>query len=221
MAVGYLRSNCPNAVLSGPLFFTPYFGKMTPMPLTTPDNILQEGAPILREKARPVTKEEFGTAALRKIIAEMAKALEACDDGVAIAAPQIGVAKRIFLVSHRAFAIESGREARSANSKHPKDKDTVFINPRIVKASRRKIMMPEGCLSVRWVYGDVPRHEKVTIEALDVEGNKFSVGSSGLMAQIFQHETDHLDGILFIDTAKHLEQISPEEMEKLGSRLRP
>lgn len=190
------------------------------MPINTPKNIVQEGAPVLREKAAPVGKDEFGTQKLKKLIADMAKALEACEDGVAIAAPQIGVSKRIFLVSHRAFAIEDNEDGgRVAPTAY---KDKVFINPRIVKRSRRKILVPEGCLSVRWIYGNVPRSEKATVEAFDESGKKFVVGGSGLMAQIFQHEIDHLDGILFIDTAQDLEEIPPEEIARLEKRrVRP
>lgn len=186
------------------------------MPLATPENIVQEGAPVLREKAAPVAKEEFGTPKLKKLIADMARALDACDDGVAIAAPQIGVGKRVFLVSRRAFAIEAEEQEQLRDPKAFTDK--VFINPRITKTSRKKVLVPEGCLSVRWLYGNVPRHEKATIEAYDIDGKKFTLGGAGLMAQIFQHETDHLDGILFIDTAKDIEEILPEQMDALQKR---
>jgi peptide deformylase len=186
------------------------------MPLLTPDSIVQKGAPILREKARMLQKDEFDTPKIRKVIARMKEALDACDDGVAIAAPQIGESLRIFIVSHRAFAIEAEEEKRLAPSASFKDK--IFINPRIIKTSRKRVLVPEGCLSVRWLYGNVLRHEKATIEAYDEHGKKFTLGGSGLMAQIFQHETDHLDGVLFIDKAKDIEEILPEKLEQFGKR---
>ena len=69
--------------------------------------------------------------------------------------------------------------------------------------------MPEGCLSVRWLYGNTFRSKKATITAYDGNGKKFTRGASGLLAQIFQHETDHLGGILFIDHAKDIKEELP------------
>lgn len=76
-------------------------------------------------------------------------------------------------------------------------------------------MLEEGCLSVRYVYGKVLRPEKVTIEAHDENGKKFSRGFSGLLAQVVQHENDHLNGILFTDKATDIQKISEEEYEKM------
>jgi peptide deformylase len=74
--------------------------------------------------------------------------------------------------------------------------------------------MPEGCLSVRWLYGNVLRSTKASIEAYDEFGNKFTRGGSGLLAQIFQHETDHLNGVLFIDTAEDVEDMPPDSSKQ-------
>jgi peptide deformylase len=82
--------------------------------------------------------------------------------------------------------------------------DSVYINPVVIKTSRGKSGKHEGCLSVRGKWGIVPRAEKVTIQAYDEHGHKFERGASGLLAHIFQHEMDHLDGILYIDKAKEL-----------------
>jgi peptide deformylase len=89
-------------------------------------------------------------------------------------------------------------------------KDLVFINPVISKLSREKHEVPEGCLSVRWLYGKTIRSKKVTVTAYDENGKKFIRGASGLLAQIFQHETDHLKGILFIDYAKDIKEELPK-----------
>ena len=70
--------------------------------------------------------------------------------------------------------------------------------------------MEEGCLSVRWLYGKVKRSEKATVRAHDETGKIFTKGASGLLAQAFQHEVDHLNGILFTDKATHLESLPPE-----------
>ncbi len=183
--------------------------------------IVQKEAPVLRVHAEPVNPKDFDSPRLKKILDEMKAALEKEEDGVAIAAPQIGVPLRIFVVSHRAFEFieeeihdEGLHDAEAPAPKKPKKKDMVFINPEITKLSRKKIWVPEGCLSVRWLYGETSRADKATVRAYDEHGKLFTRGGSGLMAQIFQHETDHLDGILFIDHARNVEKITKEEMER-------
>lgn len=167
-------------------------------------------APVLREQAKRVSLAEIGTKKLGDIIARMKAALHEQEDGVAIAAPQIGVGLRIFMVSGKAASMYRGKDSKLHTAKGAEPKaDTVFINPEIIKLSKNKKMMEEGCLSVRWQYGEVKRSEKATVRALDERGRKFEVGGSGLMAQIFQHETDHLDGLLFIDKAKNLRELPP------------
>ncbi len=78
--------------------------------------------------------------------------------------------------------------------------------------------MPEGCLSVRWLYGKVRRSSKALIRAFDEHGNLFTRGGSGLLSQIFQHEIDHLNGILFIDTAENIEDIPPLPAEAASAK---
>ena len=139
----------------------------------------------------------------------MKSALDSQEDGVAIAAPQIGVPLRIFLVS--------GRILQSINKSDKLLKDLIFINPKIIKLSSKKRYLPEGCLSVRWLYGKVNRAERATIKAYDEKGNLITRGAGGILAQIFQHETDHLDGILFTDSAIDIENIPPEAQAKQNS----
>lgn len=184
--------------------------------------IYQKDAPVLRAVAEQVNPKDFNSPSLKKILSDMKIALDREEDGVAIAAPQIGVPLRIFLVSHRAFEInkEEQENAYSLVRKTPNKeeevelKDMVFINPEIIKLSRKKVWTPEGCLSVRWLYGEVLRADKATVRAYDENGKPFTYGGSGLIAQIFQHETDHLNGTLFIDTARDLEVITKEDQER-------
>ncbi|MDD5152701.1 MAG: peptide deformylase [Candidatus Pacebacteria bacterium] len=179
--------------------------------------IVQKDSPVLRVVADPVNPKDFGTPLLKKIIESMKTSLEKEEDGVAIAAPQIGVPLRIFVVSHRAFEYASEEDSASPNpapeniesgglsappKRKYKRKDMVFINPEIIKLSRKKVWVPEGCLSVRWLYGEVSRADKATVRAYDENGKLFTRGGSGLIAQIFQHENDHLNGILFTDNAR-------------------
>ena len=182
--------------------------------------ILQQDAPVLRAEAEPVNPKDFGSPRLKKILNDMQVALEKEEDGVAIAAPQIGVPLRIFVVSHRVFEMDDTPPRTTpqgepiAPIKKDPARDMVFINPSLLKVSRKKKWVPEGCLSVRWLYGEVARADKATVRAYDENGKLFTRGAGGLLAQIFQHETDHLNGVLFIDTARNVEKITKEEIER-------
>jgi peptide deformylase len=124
----------------------------------------------------------------------MSLALKSQGDGIALAAPQIGYPLRIFIISGKILNSDLAT------------KDLVFINPKISKLSRKKEWLSEGCLSVRPFYGKTFRSSKATVTAYDQKGKKINRGASGLLAQIFQHETDHLNGILFIDHAKDIRE---------------
>lgn len=158
--------------------------------------LVAENHPALHAIAEEVTPEEFADGSVGKLIKRMREALRSYEAegyiGIAIAAPQIGAAKRIFLVED---------QSREREDSLP---DLVAINPRIVKTSKKKTLSGEGCLSVPDRYGIVKRHANVTLEALDENGQPFSRGAGGLLAQIFQHECDHLDGILFVDRAEKI-----------------
>jgi peptide deformylase len=155
---------------------------------------------VLRKTADPITETEFGSDKLKDIIQKMRDALHGTDDGVAIAAPQIGTSKRVFVVRDRVFADRGDIE----------EVDKEFINPELVNTSQAKHTINEGCLSLRNTFGKVKRHKQATVSAHDVSGNKFEIGGSGLLAQIFQHEIEHLDGKLFVDKANDVREIDPE-----------
>jgi peptide deformylase len=172
--------------------------------------VVQDGEKILREIAKPVPEELFGSAELSQFIDEMEEALDKEPEGVAIAAPQIGVSYRVFIVrKDRILPAPSVTE----NSQLPTTKPEIeiYINPEIIKTSRRRVEGDEGCLSVRGVYGTTKRHERVTVSARGVDGKKFTRGGGGLMAQIFEHEIDHLNGILFTDHAIRLNRPTEHE----------
>lgn len=186
--------------------------------------ILQKNASVLRKTAENVPIESINSKKIQKIIKEMKEALWSQDDGVAIAAPQIGYSLRIFIVSKRVGKIieeeKKSNEILELNPDHktPEAKDLVFINPSIKKISKERALVEEGCLSVRYLYGKVSRAKKVKIEAFDENGKKFERGGTDLLAQIFQHETDHLDGVLFIDKAKNLEEMPPQKLEAIENK---
>jgi len=178
--------------------------------------ILGKDSPILRKIATPVPAAEIGTQKIKNIIERMRQVMHREDDAVAIAAPQIGESLRIFVVSGEAL-----RRAQNINDDNSSDKestrypDLVFINPEIVKISKKQRVVEEGCLSVRWLYGKVKRAEKITIRALDEKGRPVLRGASGLLAQIFQHEIDHLNGIIFTDKATDLRELKPTRKKPL------
>jgi peptide deformylase len=186
--------------------------------------IVQEGDAVLRDTAKDVPVKEITSKKIRDILARMSAALAREDDGVALAAPQIGVPLRIFVLSGKIHFLQYQEENPDATSEEFTsdigEKDLVFINPVITKRSRTKVVLDEGCLSVRGTYGKVTRATKATVRAYDENGQLFERGAKGLMAQAFQHEVDHLDGVLFIDKATDLFTIDPEELKAQQVRAR-
>ena len=168
--------------------------------------IVQKDALVLRKTSKPVPKAMFGTKKLATLIADMSEALDAAPDGVALAAPQIGVLLRVFIVRYDRTLPPSaaGAPVRAADV-------GVYINPQFVKSSRRRELVDEGCLSVRGIYGHTLRHSRATIRALRADGGAFERGGGGILAQIFEHEMEHLEGTLFIDHAEDLVEAKHEE----------
>lgn len=161
--------------------------------------IVKNTDPVLRGITKEVPIEDIRSSEIRSLLKDMSEVLMAQKNGVAIAAPQIGIPLRIFIVSGRVFDVES--ELEPGDTTHD---DLVFINPKITKVSKDTSAEEEGCLSVAGKYGDVIRAKKATVRAYNENGEIFERGGSGLLARIFQHEMDHLNGILFIDKAKNL-----------------
>lgn len=166
--------------------------------------IIQKENPILRAIAKEVPIQDIKSPAVKKVIRDMKKMLATQPDGVAIAAPQIGVSLRIFVVSGKIFEETWQRGEALPQGTAVSVPDIAFINPVIKKLSKTKRWMHEGCLSVRPLWGEVQRSINATIEAYDEHGTKFTRGAGNLLAHIFQHETDHLDGILFIDKGRNI-----------------
>ena len=177
--------------------------------------IVQVGAPVLRQKAPALSKKDIASPKTRALVSRMKKLLAKEQYGVGLAAPQVGVSVRLFIVSGRAFLPD---EATEEEKKNPPP-DMVFINPELVRASKSKREMAEGCLSVRGKYGTVLRSEKATVKALDEHGKPFTYHGSELVAHIFQHELDHLEGTLYVDKAVKLED--EKEKEELRKKYHP
>lgn len=158
--------------------------------------LVPENHPALHTIAEEITPEEIEHGLVTKLLKDLRAALSSYKvDGftaVAIAAPQIGVSKRLFLIEDQ------------STEERDRLPTIVAVNPRIVKVSRKTKVAGEGCLSIPDTYGLVRRHTNVTVEGLDEHGHPFTRGAGGLLAQIIQHETDHLDGILFTDRAEEI-----------------
>src|SRR3989344_8630386 len=179
-------------------------------------SILQKENVSLRKKSVEIFRADITSPRIKKIITEMKRALDSQPDGVAIAAPQIGEKVRVFVVSEKVFDLSENLLERREEQKNLEEKQyghLVFINPKLAKLSRQKSLLEEGCLSVRWLYGKVKRSLKATVRAYDENGKPFERGASGLMAQVFQHEMDHLEGKLFTDKAVEIREMHPDDIE--------
>jgi len=155
--------------------------------------IKEYGEPVLREKALPVKEI---TPEILNLIKDMAETMYV-DSGVGFAAPQVGVSKRIIIIDGE----EEGL--------------IVLINPMIVK-SEGEVVEEEGCLSVPGIYSQVKRSSKVTVKALNENGDLIELTKEGLTARALQHEIDHLDGVLFVDRIGRMErQILLKKLKKI------
>ncbi|CAG0928785.1 Peptide deformylase [Thermoflexales bacterium] len=155
--------------------------------------------PVLRRKAKKIVKL---TAEHRKLIEDMIETMRAAP-GVGLAAPQVAVGERLIV-------IEWADEPETEEAPPPKKKLYVVLNPEIVWASEEMVEGTEGCLSVPGWVGNVLRHEAVTVRGLNRNGEKIKIDVEGWLARIFQHEIDHLDGVLYIDKL-----VSPETLRQV------
>lgn len=157
--------------------------------------IIQDPNPILHKKPLPVTGG-FDSAFLERLIREMKRTLKD-QDGVGLAAPQINESLSVFVIPDD-LAPEVRTPSAPLSFLKPL-RPTVFINPEITYYSKEKEIIEEGCLSIKGIFKPTARSLVIKIKALDRRGRKISITAKGLLARVFQHETDHLNGILFIE----------------------
>jgi peptide deformylase len=155
------------------------------------------GNPILRQKAKPVRQI---TKAERQLIDDLLETMDA-HEGVGLAAPQVGILQRIFVARWEGETF-------------------VLVNPEIEWRSKETVAGMEGCLSIPGVQGKVVRHEKIRVRALNADGNPIVLQPEGWLARIFQHEIDHLDGILILDRTDELFWVVEEETEEGETKVR-
>lgn len=151
--------------------------------------------PVLRLVAKPV--REFDRR-LRDLVAEMIEIMYD-SDGIGLAAPQIGVSLRVFVVDVPPADGRSAKEGEDGAPPTATDGPMVCINPEITFAPGGVTPFEEGCLSLPEIRGEVLRPPTVTLRAFDVEGREYTQRGAGLLSRCWQHELDHLDGVLIID----------------------
>ena len=158
--------------------------------------IVKYGDPVLETPAQPVA--EFGASELRELVDNMFESMYAAK-GLGLAAPQIGVSRRVAVIDTSAGQDPAAR--------------IVLINPEIVEKNGRQVG-EEGCLSIPGFREDVKRAMKIRLRAQNVEGEWFETGGEELLARAMQHELDHLNGILFIN------HVSPLKRDLIKRKIR-
>lgn len=162
--------------------------------------------PVLYRKARPVTKFDKN---LQTLIDDMIDTMRDAP-GVGLAAPQVGISERLIVVE---YAEEPEEETEAEEEKEVKPKLYVMINPEIVKTSEETVMGVEGCLSIPGLVGEVERFEEIQVKGLNRRGQPMKVKAKGWLARIFQHEIDHINGVVFTQRATKVWKPETEEEE--------
>jgi peptide deformylase len=162
--------------------------------------------PVLRRKARPVTRFD---ADLQTLIEDMIETMRAAP-GVGLAAPQMNVSQRLIVIEYAEPEDDENTEEKQARKKL-----YVLANPEIIKTSEETVVGVEGCLSVPGVVGEVERFLTVQVKGLNRHGKPMKVKAEGWLARIFQHEIDHINGIVFPDRATRVWKPEIEEVEDL------
>jgi peptide deformylase len=163
--------------------------------------------PVLRRKARPVTTFDKK---LQTLIDDMIETMREAP-GVGLAAPQVGISERLIVIEYVDPPEEDEEEPKEV-----KPKLYVMVNPEIVKSSEEKVLGVEGCLSIPGLVGEVERFATVQVKGLNRRGQPMKVKAEGWLARIFQHEIDHVNGVVFPDRATRVWKPAPEEEENLA-----
>jgi peptide deformylase len=164
--------------------------------------IIQDGHATLRKMAKKVDLKEIADPLFQQLIDDMFETMYAAP-GVGLAAPQINVSKRLFVM-------DVGED-----EEHPEGGRYVVINPKI-ELAQDEVEMTEGCLSVPGYVGDITRFQHVAVSGVDREGRKIRLEGKGLFAQALQHEIDHLNGVLYIDKARNVRVPQTKEEEDIA-----
>jgi len=158
--------------------------------------VARMGHPVLRAKARAMDRSDIRSAPVQKLIDDMMETM-AEYHGVGLAAPQVHQGLRLFVASLNA-----------SDDEEETDEPIVVINPEIAVVGNEVVEDWEGCLSIPEIRGRVPRARQITVRALNRQGERIELDAHDFPARVIQHETDHLDGILFFDRMRTLESLT-------------
>jgi len=154
------------------------------------------GHPILRAKARSLERADIKSALVQRLIDDMIETMQEYH-GVGLAGPQVHEGVRLFVAT-----LDAGRDVEVPSE------PIAIINPEITPVTNEMVDDWEGCLSIPDIRGRVPRARNIVVRAFDRNGKKIEMPASGFTARVIQHETDHLDGILFFDRMKNFQSLA-------------
>jgi peptide deformylase len=157
--------------------------------------VARMGHPVLRARTRALDRRDVKTAAVQKLIDDMIETMREYH-GVGLAAPQVHEGIRLFVA-----ALDAGEEGEA-------DEPIVVVNPEITVVGSDIVEDWEGCLSIPDIRGRVPRAREIKVKALDRHGERLDLSAHDFPARVIQHETDHLDGVLFFDRMRGLESLA-------------
>ena len=160
--------------------------------------VARMGHPVLRGKARALDRSEIKSAPIQKLIDSMLETMLEYR-GVGLAAPQVHEGLRLFVAS-----LDAGKDDEEAERQAP----LAVVNPEITIVGTDIVEDWEGCLSIPEIRGRVPRAREITVRAFDRLGDRIELSAHGFPARVIQHETDHLDGILFFDRMRSFETLT-------------
>ena len=173
--------------------------------------IVKVGFPVLRQSCRAVEERTWRHPEFPRFLKSMVETMRAAN-GVGLAANQVGVDMRAIVLECR------------ANRRYPKAPSfrlQAYVNPRIVSASKKKVVDWEGCLSIPGYRGPVPRHEWIVVEAIRPDGRVMRRRVRGFEARVFQHEIDHINGFVYVDRMPNLRAwMHEDEMARFGRAAR-
>ena len=172
--------------------------------------VARMGHPVLRAKARPLQASEIRSAEVQRLIDDMFDTMHEYQ-GIGLAAPQVHVSVRLFVAG---MPLDPGEEADADHVP-----EMALINPEITVVGRDTAEDWEGCLSIPDIRGRVPRARQIVVKAYDRTGKRIEIKAANFTARVMQHETDHLDGVLFFDRMKSFESLAfIEEFQRYHSR---
>jgi peptide deformylase len=170
--------------------------------------VARMGHPVLRVKARPIEKAEIRGAAIQTLIDDMLHTM-AEYHGVGLAAPQVHESVRLFVAALDHHDDDDDDDDRNrADRERPEKEPVAIINPEILVVGSDVIEDWEGCLSIPDIRGRVVRAREIRVRGYDRRGERIELRAHGFPARVVQHETDHLDGVLFVDRMRSFESLT-------------